>query len=239
TGLGFWAKRLLHYCALHPPPPGSPEFCLISYRSTNRTDDQVKAEPDQDLRRGGVQEKSGLFVLQRRDRERGAAGEQQSTSRPVDCSGRRNGARRRAVWRCCQGGVRRGQQDWLLLTWSSADPAGVKGKLGRLLGIFEQNQDRKHRTYVYTLIVTETLEDWEDSVNIGRKRKWFKIDEAIEELQSHKPVHAEYLLRLADSCGPFRVYTPSTGSCPCTRVAENGASHCFVCSTQGSDLVNR
>uniref|UniRef100_A0A3B3INQ6 diphosphoinositol-polyphosphate diphosphatase n=1 Tax=Oryzias latipes TaxID=8090 RepID=A0A3B3INQ6_ORYLA len=103
----------------------------------------------------------------------------------------------------------------------------------------EQNQDRKHRTYVYTLIVTETLEDWEDSVNIGRKRKWFKIDEAIEELQSHKPVHAEYLLRLADSCGPFRVYTPSTDSCPCTRVAENGASHCFVCSTQGSDLVNR
>lgn len=32
----------------------------------------------------------------------------------------------------------------------------------------QHNQDRKHRTYVYTLIVTETLEDWEDSVNIGR-----------------------------------------------------------------------
>uniref|UniRef100_A0A8C3RM88 Uncharacterized protein n=1 Tax=Chelydra serpentina TaxID=8475 RepID=A0A8C3RM88_CHESE len=44
--------------------------------------------------------------------------------------------------------------------------AGVKGKLGRLLGIFE-NQDRKHRTYVYVLTVTEILEDWEDSVNIG------------------------------------------------------------------------
>ncbi|XP_044924345.1 diphosphoinositol polyphosphate phosphohydrolase 3-beta isoform X2 [Mustela putorius furo] len=28
------------------------------------------------------------------------------------------------------------------------EEAGVKGKLGRLLGIFEQNQDRKHRTYV-------------------------------------------------------------------------------------------
>ncbi|KAG7523291.1 diphosphoinositol polyphosphate phosphohydrolase 3-beta-like [Solea senegalensis] len=48
------------------------------------------------------------------------------------------------------------------------EEAGVKGKLGRLLGIFEYNQDRKHRTYVYTLIVTETLEDWEDSVNIER-----------------------------------------------------------------------
>jgi hypothetical protein len=30
-----------------------------------------------------------------------------------------------------------------------------------------QNQERKHRTYVYVLIVTEVLEDWEDSVNIG------------------------------------------------------------------------
>ncbi|XP_072922136.1 diphosphoinositol polyphosphate phosphohydrolase 1-like isoform X1 [Hemitrygon akajei] len=46
------------------------------------------------------------------------------------------------------------------------EEAGVKGKLGRLLGIFE-NRDRKHRTYVYILIVTEILEDWEDSVNIG------------------------------------------------------------------------
>ncbi|XP_054551703.1 diphosphoinositol polyphosphate phosphohydrolase 3-beta isoform X2 [Talpa occidentalis] len=45
------------------------------------------------------------------------------------------------------------------------EEAGVRGKLGRLLGVFEQNQDRKHRTYVYVLTVTEILEDWEDSVN--------------------------------------------------------------------------
>nr|XP_019575397.1 PREDICTED: diphosphoinositol polyphosphate phosphohydrolase 3-beta isoform X3 [Rhinolophus sinicus] len=45
------------------------------------------------------------------------------------------------------------------------EEAGVKGKLGRLLGVFEQNQDRKHRTYVYVLTVTEILEDWEDSMN--------------------------------------------------------------------------
>lgn len=31
-----------------------------------------------------------------------------------------------------------------------------------------QNQERKHRTFVYVLIVTEVLEDWEDSVNIGK-----------------------------------------------------------------------
>ncbi|KAM9754813.1 nudix (nucleoside diphosphate linked moiety X)-type motif 4a isoform 2-T2 [Menidia menidia] len=112
------------------------------------------------------------------------------------------------------------------------EEAGVKGKLGRLLGIFEHNQDRKHRTYVYTLIVTEMLEDWEDSVNIGRKRKWFKTEEAVRVLQSHKPVHAEYLRRLTDSrhpaCAPV-----------CSRATDNNAPHYVVCSTQGSDLLNR
>ena len=34
-----------------------------------------------------------------------------------------------------------------------------------------QNQERKHRTYVYVLVVTEVLEDWEDSVNIGKSRQ--------------------------------------------------------------------
>ncbi|XP_051513215.1 diphosphoinositol polyphosphate phosphohydrolase 3-beta-like isoform X3 [Myxocyprinus asiaticus] len=82
------------------------------------------------------------------------------------------------------------------------DEAGVRGTLGRLLGVFEQNQDSKHRTYVYVLTVTETLEDWEDSVSIGRKRKWFKIDEAIQVLQCHKPVHAEYLHKLSPRCSP-------------------------------------
>lgn len=71
------------------------------------------------------------------------------------------------------------------------EEAGVKGTLGRLVGIFE-NQERKHRTYVYVLIVTEVLEDWEDSVNIGRKREWFKIEDAVKVLQCHKPVQASY-----------------------------------------------
>ncbi|CAN9499163.1 unnamed protein product [Ophioblennius macclurei] len=117
------------------------------------------------------------------------------------------------------------------------EEAGVKGKLGRLLGIFEHNQDRKHRTYVYTLIVTETLEDWEDSVNIGRKRKWFKVDEAIRVLQSHKPVHAEYLQGLKDLCNP--PCSPTNGNTPSSPVTDNNTPHYVVCSQKGSDLVNR
>ncbi|KAK2918001.1 hypothetical protein Q8A73_004747 [Channa argus] len=120
------------------------------------------------------------------------------------------------------------------------EEAGVKGKLGRLLGIFEQNQDRKHRTYVYILIVTEMLEDWEDSVNIGRKRKWFMVDEAIRILQSHKPVHAEYLRRLTNTCNPTCSPLCNTSNChpPSSQVTDNNSSHCVVCSMQGSDLVN-
>ncbi|XP_056138000.1 nudix (nucleoside diphosphate linked moiety X)-type motif 4a isoform X2 [Lampris incognitus] len=120
------------------------------------------------------------------------------------------------------------------------EEAGVKGKLGRLLGVFEHNQDRKHRTYVYILIVTETLEDWEDSINIGRKRKWFKIDEATRVLQSHKPVHAEYLHRLASTCNPTcsPAYCPTNGNTPVSPMMDKNASH-YVCSTKGSDLVNR
>ncbi|KAL7407660.1 hypothetical protein ABVT39_011938 [Epinephelus coioides] len=66
--------------------------------------------------------------------------------------------------------------------------------------VCEENQERKHRTYVYVLIVTELLEDWEDSVNIGRKREWFKIDDAIQVLQCHKPVQATYFEALQESC---------------------------------------
>ncbi|XP_032378395.1 nudix (nucleoside diphosphate linked moiety X)-type motif 4a isoform X1 [Etheostoma spectabile] len=119
--------------------------------------------------------------------------------------------------------------------------AGVKGKLGRLLGIFEQNKDRKHRTYVYTLIVTETLEDWEDSVNIGRKRKWFNVDDAIRVLQSHKPVHAEYLCRLTNTYNPAcnPVCSPSHSNAPSSQVMHHNTPHYVFCSTQGSDVANR
>ncbi|KAK1338517.1 hypothetical protein QTO34_001634 [Cnephaeus nilssonii] len=83
-------------------------------------------------------------------------------------------------------------QDWhqaLAVGASSSSGAGSGCKRGRH---WQQNQERKHRTYVYVLIVTEVLEDWEDSVNIGRKREWFKVEEAIKVLQYHKPVQASY-----------------------------------------------
>jgi diphosphoinositol-polyphosphate diphosphatase len=107
------------------------------------------------------------------------------------------------------------------------EEAGVKGKLGRLLGIFE-NQDRKHRTYVYVLTVTEILEDWEDSVNIGRKREWFKVEDALKVLQCHKPVHAEYLEKLKLGC------PPTNGNSTVPSLADNNAL--FVTAAQPSGV---
>uniref|UniRef100_A0A8K9UY95 Nudix hydrolase domain-containing protein n=1 Tax=Oncorhynchus mykiss TaxID=8022 RepID=A0A8K9UY95_ONCMY len=90
------------------------------------------------------------------------------------------------------------------------EEAGVKGTLGRLLGIFE-NTGRKYRTYVYVLMVTEMLEDWEDSVNIGRKREWFKTDDASRVLQCHKPVQASYFEQQHDAPGVALAFVITLG----------------------------
>lgn len=76
------------------------------------------------------------------------------------------------------------------------EEAGVRGKLGRCLGIFE-NSERKHRTAVFVLVVTEEMDEWDDSKNIGRKRKWFTIGEALEHLAAHKPVQWSYVKLLS------------------------------------------
>lgn len=70
------------------------------------------------------------------------------------------------------------------------EEAGVKGVLGRCLGTFE-NEERKHRTSVYILRVTQELEEWEDSKS--RKRRWFAVEEALHLLAEHKPVQAHYV----------------------------------------------
>ncbi|KAI1309101.1 Diphosphoinositol polyphosphate phosphohydrolase 3-beta [Halotydeus destructor] len=77
------------------------------------------------------------------------------------------------------------------------EEAGVIGVLNRPLGTFEcissQNLERKHRTSVYVLLVTKELEEWDDSKSIGRQRKWFSVNEALQLLAVHKPVQVEYV----------------------------------------------
>ncbi|XP_022657151.1 diphosphoinositol polyphosphate phosphohydrolase 3-alpha-like isoform X1 [Varroa jacobsoni] len=152
----------------------------------------------------------------------------------------KDGFRRRAACLC----VRDGFETEILLVSSSSTPdrfivpggglepdedaetaairevmeeAGVKGKIDRCLGIFEetsilkahdstifsgdvlfQNVERRHRTQVFVLQVRELLEEWDDSKSIGRKRKWFTVADALEELAVSKPVQCNYVQLLAN-----------------------------------------
>jgi diphosphoinositol-polyphosphate diphosphatase len=49
------------------------------------------------------------------------------------------------------------------------------------------------------MIVTQELEEWEDSKTIGRKRQWFSIEDALSLLSQHKPYMQHYLQTLRHS----------------------------------------
>lgn len=78
------------------------------------------------------------------------------------------------------------------------EEAGVKGTIRRLLGVFE-NKEQMNRTIVFEFEVNCELDVWEESKNIGRKRKWFNIEDAKLELEKHKPIQSLYLEKLESS----------------------------------------
>lgn len=43
------------------------------------------------------------------------------------------------------------------------------------------------------MIVDQEYDDWEEHKILGRKRKWFKLEDAKLELEKHKPVQGSYL----------------------------------------------
>ncbi|XP_037069077.1 diphosphoinositol polyphosphate phosphohydrolase 1-like [Pollicipes pollicipes] len=103
-------------------------------------------------------------------------------------------------WVVPGGGVEPDEQPDRAAVREVREEAGVEGHLGRCLGVFEvSNTERKHRTAVYILVVTSELPEWEDSVNIGRRRKWFDLEDAVRELNDNKPVQSGYLRLLLKS----------------------------------------
>uniref|UniRef100_A0A673GAF7 Uncharacterized protein n=1 Tax=Sinocyclocheilus rhinocerous TaxID=307959 RepID=A0A673GAF7_9TELE len=63
-----------------------------------------------------------------------------------------------------------------------------------------KNDLRPHSTCIHNILISAVFASVFCSCcsicPVGRKREWFPVDEAIKVLQSHKPVHAEYLRRL-------------------------------------------
>ncbi|XP_049534641.1 diphosphoinositol polyphosphate phosphohydrolase 1 [Anopheles darlingi] len=107
-------------------------------------------------------------------------------------------SRRPELWIVPGGGVEPEEEATLTATREVLEEAGVIGDLGRCLGVFE-NSEHMHRTEVFVMVVTQELEEWEDSKTIGRKRQWFSIEEALSQLALHKPTQRTYLQQLRHS----------------------------------------
>ncbi|KAJ8895739.1 hypothetical protein PR048_001077 [Dryococelus australis] len=75
-------------------------------------------------------------------------------------------SRRPDHWIVPGGGVEPEEEPSTTAIREVMEEAGVCGKLGRCLGVFE-NTEHKHRTEVFVLVVTEELPEWEDSKTIG------------------------------------------------------------------------
>ncbi|XP_077287092.1 diphosphoinositol polyphosphate phosphohydrolase 1 Aps [Arctopsyche grandis] len=107
-------------------------------------------------------------------------------------------SRRPDKWIVPGGGVEPDEEPPATATREVLEEAGVLGRLGRCLGVFE-NCEHKHRTEVYVMMVTEELAEWEDSRQMGRKRQWFSIDDALAQLALHKPIQRHYIQQLRRS----------------------------------------
>lgn len=89
------------------------------------------------------------------------------------------------------------------------EEAGVKGTIEGCLGLFE-SIECKHRTMVYLMVVRELLTEWQEALSIGRRRRWFTMDEARNHLQQHRPSHRRYLDNLYHASKPASGDTANT-----------------------------
>lgn len=72
------------------------------------------------------------------------------------------------------------------------EEAGVKGRIIRELGIFD-NDERKTRTSVFVVHLEEEFEDWDEKRLLGRQRHWYKISHAFKLLRLHRPFQLAFL----------------------------------------------
>jgi len=74
------------------------------------------------------------------------------------------------------------------------EEAGVKGRVLRELGTFE-NRERKHRTTVFVVYVEEEYDDWDDKRSMDRQRRWYQLKDAISLLRIYKPSQLTFFER--------------------------------------------
>ncbi|XP_064614259.1 diphosphoinositol polyphosphate phosphohydrolase 2-like [Liolophura sinensis] len=72
------------------------------------------------------------------------------------------------------------------------EEAGIRGHVIGRHGIVE-DASRRERTWVFSLGVVQLLNTWPESERLGRKRKWFDLDDARNCLALYKPFQVKCL----------------------------------------------
>ncbi|XP_076041438.1 uncharacterized protein LOC143025526 [Oratosquilla oratoria] len=100
-----------------------------------------------------------------------------------------------AAWLVPGGGLEVGEEAVTAAQREVWEEAGLRGRIARYLGIVESSQStsgKKHRTAVFVLVVTQLHNDFPEA-RLGRRRKWFSVEEALVQLSQHRPIHSAYL----------------------------------------------
>ncbi|ELU13228.1 hypothetical protein CAPTEDRAFT_149402 [Capitella teleta] len=108
-----------------------------------------------------------------------------------------SGSRDPSSWIVPGGGIEPTEDTATAAVRELEEEAGARGTIIRCLGVFE-NMERKTRTSVYAMSLTELLDDWDDAKIMGRRRHWFSFADASAQLAIYKPVQQAYLLELMD-----------------------------------------
>ncbi|KAL7646502.1 UNVERIFIED_CONTAM: hypothetical protein RMT77_001752 [Armadillidium vulgare] len=102
------------------------------------------------------------------------------------------------VWLIPGGGIEESEEEFAAATREAWEEAGVRGRVGRRLGIFESvhpTGKKKHRTSAFVYVVSHQEDDFPEAY-LGRKRKWFTVDDASLILSRFRPLQRPYIDRL-------------------------------------------
>lgn len=101
-------------------------------------------------------------------------------------------------WVIPGGGIEMNEDEQAAALREVLEEAGVIGKVVKRVGEF-RDEERRHRTAVFILSVTEELREWEDGFS-GRKRQWMTIEEGITRVKTSQIGILKHILSLFDHC---------------------------------------
>ncbi|VDD88448.1 unnamed protein product [Enterobius vermicularis] len=99
-------------------------------------------------------------------------------------------------WVIPGGGIELNEDEQAAALREVLEEAGVVGKVVERVGEF-RDEERRHRTAVFILSVTEELREWEDGFS-GRKRQWMTIEEGIKRVKASQICILKHILNLSN-----------------------------------------